>query len=155
MDNGGIKLFVSVILGIVIALFVGVGINAFYPEPPFPEQTVTYTTEEPTEAELEESERAFDAYEQLRQQHSGVVGVISLAIAVLLMGGSMFIARRNMVISQGLLVGGMLLICYGALQTISSGNTMVAFISIGVGLAALVFFILKRFKPSGEPHLAS
>ena len=99
MDNGGIKLFVSVILGIVIALFVGVGINAFYPEPPFPEQTVTYTTEEPTEAELEESERAFDAYEQLRQQHSGVVGVISLASAVLLMGASMFLARRNMVIS--------------------------------------------------------
>ncbi|MEG2886975.1 MAG: hypothetical protein RR853_07600, partial [Aurantimicrobium sp.] len=56
------------------------------------------------------------------------------------------LAKKNDVVSQGLLVGGLLLICYGATQAISSGNMMTAFISIGVGLLALIVFILKRFR---------
>jgi hypothetical protein len=128
MENGGMKLFASVILGIVIALFVGVGINLFYPEPSYPTELMSFTNSEPTEAEAEASNLAYIEFEKERQLHS------------------MFLAKKNEVVSQGLLVGGLLLICYGATQAISSGNMMAAFISIGVGLAALIVFILKRFR---------
>ncbi|MEY2698292.1 MAG: hypothetical protein RL720_248 [Actinomycetota bacterium] len=140
------KLFASVILGIVIALFVGVGINLFYPEPSYPTELMSFTNSEPTEAEAEASNLAYIEFEKERQLHSGIVGVISIVLSVLLMAGSMFLAKKNEVVSQGLLVGGLLLICYGATQAISSGNMMAAFISIGVGLAALIVFILKRFR---------
>jgi hypothetical protein len=146
MENGGMKLFASVILGIVIALFVGVGINLFYPEPSYPTELMSFTNSEPTEAEAEASNLAYIEFEKERQLHSGIVGVISIVLSVLLMAGSMFLAKKNEVVSQGLLVGGLLLICYGATQAISSGNMMAAFISIGVGLAALIVFILKRFR---------
>lgn len=146
MENGGMKLFASVVLGIVIALFVGVGINLFYPEPSYPTELMSFTSGEPTEAEAEASNLIYLEFEQERQLHSGIVGVISIVLSVLLMAGSMFLAKKNDVVSQGLLVGGLLLICYGATQSISSGNMMTAFISIGVGLAALIFFILKRFR---------
>jgi hypothetical protein len=148
MENAGIKLFVSVVLGIVIALFVGVGISVFYPEPTYPTESISFTNSEPTEAEIEASDRAYDEYESKRQIHSGVVGVVSVILAVALMISSMLLSQRNLVISQGMLVGGLLLLCYGAIQAIASGNTVTAFISIGVGLAALVVFILRRFKPT-------
>lgn len=146
MENGGMKLFTSVVLGIVIALFVGVGINLFYPEPSYPTELMTFSNSEPTDAEAEASNLAYMEFEKVRQLHSGIVGVISIALAVLVMAGSMFLAKKYDVVSQGLLVGGLLLICYGATQAISSGNMMTAFISIGIGLAALIFLILKRFR---------
>ena len=145
------KLFASVVLGIVIALFVGVGISLFYPEPSYPSELMTFSNSEPTDAEAEASNLAYMEFERERQLHSGVVGVVAIALSVLLMVGSMFLAKKNDVVSQGLLVGGLLLICYGATQAISSGNMMVAFISIGAGLVVLIVFILKRFRlASGE-----
>ena len=140
------KLFASVVLGIDIALCVGVGINLFYPEPSYPTELMTFSNSEPTDAEAEASNLAYMEFEKVRQLHSGIVGVISIALAVLVMAGSMFLAKKYDVVSQGLLVGGLLLICYGATQAISSGNVMTAFISIGIGLAALIFLILKRFR---------
>jgi hypothetical protein len=150
METGGMRLFASVVLGVIIALFVGVGINAFYPEPTYPAEMMSFTDGEPSEAEVEASNIAYDEFEEKRQRHSGIVGIIATALSVLVMAGSMFLNKRNIVISQGMLAGGLLLICYGAIQAISSGNTMTAFISIGLGLAALILLILRRFRATNS-----
>jgi hypothetical protein len=150
MENAGMRLFASVILGIVIALFVGVGINTFYPEPTYPMDSMAYVGE-PTEEEIEASNEAYEAYETQRQAHSSVVGIVAIIFSVALMLASLVLTKKNTVISQGLLLGGLLLICYGAIQGISSGNTLAAFLSIGVGLAALIILILRRFTPTNSP----
>jgi hypothetical protein len=160
MENQVLKIVYTFFLGIIIALFVGLGIRTFYapPEPPqFP--TTQITKANPTDQELaeqlkqqQEYERAFRAYDKQSSIYNRNVSTISLVASVVLLGLSLLLEKRNRVLANGILLGGLFTLLYSIGRGFASQDTLMTFIAVSVGLAVALFLGYRRFfeKPAAR-----
>jgi len=152
MENKVLKIIFTLFIGVMVALFVGLGIEAFYPSPVYPD---IMWEENMTDEQTAAIQAAEAAYQEAVRARNQIVSIVVTAVAVLIMVGSMFLEKRNLTLTNGLLLGGLFSLIYGSTVGFSAGSAMVTFITVGVGLAAVIVVGVRRFSPSREAREAA
>lgn len=149
-----LKTAYSVFLGILIALFVGFGIQTFYPAPESPNYPETLNligkdgpTEEQKAVEKQWQQRQ-EAWENKIKPYNRNVSIMALGIAVVLVAISLLLAEKKYSFaSDGIMFGGIFTLIYGLGRGFAAQDAKYSFIAVGIGLV-VVFVIgyLRFFK---------
>ena len=136
MTEKSLRVLYSIGLGIIIVLFVGLGIATFYPAP-----------ELSSLVGLDAAARqaAIDAHQSAVHDYNRNVTIAALVSALLILGASIWTESRKPLFAGGFLVGGLLTLIYGLMRGLTSGVTAVAFFSVAVGLFVVVYLGHQRF----------
>ena len=165
MENTVLKIVYTFFLGIILALFVGLGIQTFYPAPEYPTSIEAPVPDkgEPTQADQQkdaefqqQQEAAFREYEEKSEIYNRNVSTIALVAAVAFLGLSLLLEKRNLVLANGVMLGGLFTLLYSFGRGLISGNTAMTFIAVCVGLVVVLFLGYRRFlQPHGAVQPAS
>lgn len=157
-----LKIAYTVFIGVLLAIFVGVGIAAFYPEPEYPETPLllklykppTEPISDPTiSAQLEKEQKTFDEalkiYREKSERYNRNLSIISLIAAILVLIISLTLFRKLLIIADGLLLGGVITLLYSVARVFGSGDDKLRFMIVSVGLGvSLMLGYLKFIEPS-------
>lgn len=156
-DNKTLKIVYTFFLGIILAIFIGVGISTFYPGPEaprFPTELNTYGKEQTTEqiAKQREFDIKNEAYMDKMKPYSRNVSIISLTAAVILLGISLLYEKRIKLIADGVLLGGVFTLMYSLGQSFAAENSKFSFGVVSVGLIIVLYLGYHRFvREHGTP----
>lgn len=167
-----IKIFYTIFLALLVALFVGLGIEAFYPTPKYPEypsvlETVPFEPETTVTAEQRverEKQRVAEekwckeekAYQKKIGAYNRNVSIIALVGAILTLVISLTFLKKILILSDGLLLGGVFTVCYSIIRGFGSDNERFRFAIVTVGLIIALFLgYIKFIKPAGEKEIDS
>jgi hypothetical protein len=142
-----------VFLALIIALFFGLGIEAFYPTPSAPEapaqsqqfDTQGKPTTAPTTQQLEYEKKMRYYEEHTLRSYNRNVSIISLILAVFIMGISLIFALKFVIISDGMLLGGVFTLIYSIMRGLSAQNAQFSFVIVSIGLFITVFLGYWKF----------
>jgi len=157
-----LKLVYTIFIGVLLAIFVGVGIASFYPGPQYPEPPILLKlyklpTEPPTDptisAKLQKEQEVYDevlkTFKEKMEKYNRDVSIISLIAAILILVISLTLFRQLLIIADGLLLGGVITLLYSVARVFGSGDDKLRFLVVSVGLAvALILGYLKFIEPS-------
>lgn len=158
MEDNILKVIYTFFLGLLLALFVGMGISTFYLAPSEPELPTGVYESRPIDSKAVSEEQAladreyesqWREYSEKMQIYNRNVSILSLIISVVLLVVAFVLERRNTILSNGLLLGGVFTLAYGIIRGIMSENTQYRFIAISVALAIVVYLGYRRF---GRQH---
>jgi hypothetical protein len=169
----------SFFLGLMVAAFIGVGVNTFYPSPgdkyAKPRQEMSRRQEALSrkaapgnmtaaeQAQIDSLNAEQDAANEKQQAEikdwARVTSIILVIFATLVLVVSLILSVQLRVISNGLLLGGLFTMIYGTGWAIFSGNSVTRFwvilfaliVSIGLGYAKFV----RGRRPEGTPRPGS
>jgi len=143
-------------MGIILAVFVGVGIAAFYKGPKPPEYPVELQYPEagkigyeatPSAQRLElqkDQDVKFKDFQKQNELYNRNVSIIATVAAIIMLVLSLSLFKQIQVIADGLLLGGVLTLSYAVVRGFSSNDDMFRFLVVSVGLiVALVLGYLK------------
>jgi hypothetical protein len=168
----------SFFLGLMVVAFIGVGVNTFYPQPqdrfqkelqPLNNEINTLYqsgkadgSQTPTQtariAEVQKQIDAINAKQQTEMENWGRnTSIILVLFATLVMGISLIRSEQLRVVSNGLLLGGLFTMIYGAGWTIASGTSYLRFFVVLFALVVAIALGYAKFvwlRPAGAPALA-
>jgi len=143
-----LKIVYAVLLGLILACFIGLGIEAFYPTENFPEcnntTAVTDSTAKVQTAEQKKCEEDTKAYQARVSVQNRNVSIAATLASILFMAVSLVIFTEKEVFSNGFLLGAMFTLIYSVIRGMMSDDAKFRFIVISVGL--LVILILGYIK---------
>lgn len=151
MDSKVLRLIFTLFVGAILALFIGFGIHTFAPPPAAPDLGGIELKQNPTDAEVAAMNAAQKAYEVQYERYSRQVSLVSMGAAVLLLGGSLLLERRNPVMANAILLGGLFMLVYGVGRGFASRDTTALFVSLGVALGIVLVLGFRRFRPRPAP----
>jgi len=151
-----IKLMYSIFLGLIIVMFVGVGVSTFYssPEAPEYEEDVTYVLDEETEEFTEtdeakqlrqENDAKWEVFRGEEEDYNRNVAIITMAFALLLLYVGLSKADEFAGISEGVLLGGVFTLFYSLIRGLMTEDDIVRFSVITVGLVVALWVGNKKF----------
>ena len=154
------KVIYSFFLGIMLSLFVGLGIGTFYAEPVAPAAPeFGYVGKEGLSQEQQAQQTAFEKSRQYYDKHqlnpyNRNVSIIALAAAVVFVAIGLLIGRGYDVLSNGALLGGVFTLIYSLGRAIAANNSAYGFVAVSIGLAVVLFLGYLRFirQPSTVSH---
>lgn len=154
------RLVYTVFLALLVALFWGMGIAAFYPSPKAPEtpaiveQSYKSPGESLSVAEKEAQlvfEKEQKNYNEKIKVYSRNVSMVALGLAVLTLVVSLVVSGRIPILSDGLLLGSVFTLAYAIIRGFVSEDARFRFVVVTVGLLITVFIgYLKFIKGSKE-----
>jgi len=150
-----IKSIYTLFLALLIALFVGLGIDSFYqgpirPEYPvelnFAKQNLEPTVEQQNiEKEYYEKQKEYDALSKIYNRNVSII--IIIASVIILIVSLTFMAKIKM-IADGILLGGVFITAYAIIRGFMSDSSSFRFLVVTIGLIiALVLGYIKFIKP--------
>lgn len=131
--NGALPLIFAFFLGLVVTGFVGIGVATFYPEPDW---------------SLHYDEGAAAAWRL-------GTGIILLVCATLLLAVSLALPATQVVISNGVLLGGVFTMIYAVGVTVSSQQSIWRFVVVAVALAVTVGIGYLKFARRPVPPVVA
>jgi hypothetical protein len=143
-------------VGVLIAFFVGFGIQAFYPAPELPEERFGLAEAPPEEdpegmekvREKEEKELTFRAYQEEVVEYNRIASLIAIGIAVLILGAVLLLRRIGIpAIRDGVALGGVLTLFYGLVLALQAEGDVFRFLMVGVVLVVVLVAAYLRFRP--------
>jgi hypothetical protein len=132
VENKALRIVFPVFLGVLLALLIGFGLQAVYPQPESPSPGY--------EAPYETYIASLQAYERV------AAAILSGLAAVLLVAGSLLPARAS-ALADGLLLGGAFTLIYAAARGSGAGPGLAAapaFGAVGAGLVLALLALLLR-----------
>jgi len=154
-----IKPIYTIFLALLIALFVGLGIDAFYPGPTAPKyplildaakQGCEETIEQKTARE--EFIKAEDRYMEESKPYNRNVSIISLIAAIIILVLSLTLLGKIKMIADGMLLGGVFVTLYSIMRGLMSENSQFRFLVVTIGLIiAFALGYIKFIRPK-ENH---
>lgn len=149
-DNKILRGVYTLFLGLILALFVGLGTSTFYQAPKMPEYPeVDYSYDGKMSAEQEKAQRDFDKkysqYDKDNKEYSRNVSVITLAASILMLIIALAIEKKNAVISNGVLLGGLFTLVYSVGRGLMSQDSKYTFIAVTVGVLVALFLGMRHF----------
>jgi len=150
-----IKFIYTLFLALMVALFVGLGISAFYPGPtvpdyPFELEAAKPDCEESAEitATRENFAQAQKTYQELSKPYDRNVSIISLIAAIVILVLSLTLLTKIKMIADGILLGGVFATAYSIIRGLMSENTQFRFVIVAIGLViALTLGYIKFIQP--------
>lgn len=153
-----LKFIYTIFIGLLFATLVGVGIAAFYPQPKAPDypSSLQYYPEKPgTEqearrlAEQKRYDQSYKAFESRNKTYNRDVSIISLVIAVVALLVSLTLFNKLLMISDGILLGGLLTLLYSIIRGFETDDNIFRFVVVAVGfISAIVVGYIKFTKPA-------
>lgn len=150
-----LKLIYTLFLALLVALFVGLGIDAFYPGPQAPDYPVSKELEKPG-CEISEQQRAeqikyeqdMRGFNEKSKPYNRNVSIISLISAILILVASLTLLSKIKMIADGILLGGVFTTAYGIIRGLMSEDSRFRFLIVTVGLiVSLVLGYIKFIRP--------
>lgn len=144
-----------VFIGILLSLFIGVGIAAFYPSPKMPD-----SFPEPrmiSDKELSASESAALMIEEKRnteiwkqhqiknEEYNKNVSIIALIASLLVLVISLVFAKYMALLADGLLLGSVFTLIYAIIRSFGTEDFKFMFVVVSVGLAVALFLGYIKF----------
>jgi len=147
-----IKIVYAVLLGVILAFFIGLGIEAFYPTEKYPETPVEIQYGKADGGNLSADQRKvqedFDLkvkdYQNRNKNHARNVSLIAIAGSIICMALSLAVLNKKDVFADGFLIGSLLTLIYGIMRGFESDDSKFRFIVVAIGLASAL--ILGYFK---------
>ena len=127
--TGALQIIFAFFLGLVVVAFVGIGVNTFYPSPEWDGQGTSYA------------------------QWQLWTGIILLVIATVLLAVSLALPDHQVVISNGVLLGGVGTMLYAVGITVSTDYSIWRFVVVSIALAVTVgigYLKFSRRRTSGQ-----
>lgn len=165
-QRAALQTIFSFFLGIMVAAFIGVAVNTFYPQPDqrfedemqdlYRQQELSYRAapdgkltpeQEAEQRKLDEQVRELqDQQEALMEVWARNTSIVLILFATLVMGVSLIRSEQLRVISNGLLLGGLFTMVYGTGWVIASGQSVSRFfvmvfalvVTLGLGYVKFV-----------------
>lgn len=141
----------TLFLGLILALFIGLGISTFYEGPKQPEYPIVSSTsgkeatDEQKQAE-KDYEVAYRAYEKEYQPYSRNVSIVALISALILLVAGFLFEKRNPVIGGGVVLGGLFTMVYSIIRGFVSTDTKYTFVVVTVGVAIALYLGYRSFS---------
>lgn len=153
-----LKLLYIFAIGLLFAAVVGLGVQAFYPQPEYPKYPVELEYKEGSQdltAEQIQIRKDYDAtQEAFQDKMSGYnrnVSLILIGIALLVLAISIIWIGTIDVIGDGLTLGGVFTLLYGLGRALAGGDEKIRFLAVAFGLVVLVFLAYwKYIKPEQQ-----
>ena len=151
-----LKFVYSFFLGLLLVVFVGMGVASFYQPPQPPEYPKTLeTVKAGPDGYTEEQQRADDAYQQASKNYTTQsedynrnVAMIVLAAAVILVVLGLTLHAKTDVIADGILLGGVFTLLYSIGRSFAGQDPKYSFTVVSMGLiVTFVVGYLKFIKP--------
>jgi uncharacterized protein HemX len=165
----------SFFLGLMVLAFIGVGVNTFYPSPATQQEKAQQNIDRQIETiNVATQNKSLDATQQaqikkLQDERNSLQDVIEsdmktwarntsiilVIFATLVMGVSLLLSAQLLVLSNGLLLGGLFTMLYGTGWVIFSGNSTARFVVIAFALVvAIALGYLKFVRGRAEKAAA-
>lgn len=142
-------------VGVLIAFFVGFGIQAFYPAPEPPGERFVPTEsspEDPEGKEKKKEELAFRAYQEEVSEYNRIASLLAVGIAVLILSAVLLLRRiRIPAIRDGVALGGVLTLFYGLVLALQAEGDVFKFLMVALVLLVVLVAGYLRFRPEGRP----
>ncbi|MFH0987432.1 MAG: hypothetical protein V1841_00865 [Patescibacteria group bacterium] len=155
--SSGLKLIYTFFLGILVVIFVALGIAAFYTVPTAPEgirneQKPLIGGETPAQLKAqEELDKKLAEYEKDMSIYTRNVFIIALTAAIIILVISLTTVRNIDVIADGLLLGGTLTLFYSIGMGARTPDNKFRFLAVSVGLlVTLAVGYIKFIKGQEE-----
>jgi len=153
-----LKLIYTLFLGLLVALFVGLGIDAFYSGPKAPDYPSELSVAKPDcenyeqtktlQADYDQRQKAFNEESKAYNRN---VAIISLAAAIIVLIASFALLAKIQMIADGILLGGVFTTAYSMIRGLMSDDSRFRFLIVTVGLIiALALGYLKFIRPKEE-----
>lgn len=150
-----LKVVYAFFVGILLSIFVGIGISTFYPAPTPPESPAIYQRSDikADDPEFKRQEAEFTAAQKQYNQDSSTynrnVSIISLIAAVVFLSGGLLLASRIHILSDGLVLGGVFTLVYSLGRGFMTDENTYRFVVVTIGLlVVLALGYLKFIKPT-------
>lgn len=144
-----LKYLYTAFLGIALALFIGLGIAAFYTEPTYPNNSYPVCSEKMTASENQAANDKYqkiqDEYMSKEQAYSKVVSSICLVYALILLIVGMVYVHKLAEIADGIVLGGIFSILYGLGRGIGSADPKFIFGLVTVVLVVACYLGYAKF----------
>jgi hypothetical protein len=146
-------------LGLLLTLFVGVGIAAFYHGPKLPDPippVVTDATGQQKESpeQIRQNDRAQNDYSKASKEYNRNVSLIALAGAVLFVTLGLTLLKKLTIINDSLLLGGIFTLVYSIVRGFGAGDDAFRFILVTTSLVIAVtlgyFKLIKPQQPASK-----
>ncbi len=144
----------TIAIAIIFALFVGYGIQTFYPGPEYEnycEEKVMpepRTIEEATELEktelYQEQQECRDNFENATKSYDRIVFIIAVIVGLIAITVGVLLKLES--VSAGLMAGGVLTIIYGAIRYWYNMPDYLRFSLLGIVLIGLIWLGYKKLK---------
>ena len=139
-----------------MAVFVGVGIAAFYPEPKYPEPPVAVKYCSPdidkatgmsaeSKAEIEKYDKEEKDFQIKSKKYNRDVSIIALIASILIVIASLTFFKKILLIADGLLFGGVLALLYSVIRGFGTDDNIFRFIVVSIGLSVSLFLGYVKF----------
>ena len=173
VQQGVLQALYALFLGGIITAFLVVGLNTFYPAPEVNEEELAALDEreldlldgppDEAECELTDAERAqlraldvqrealWEERDEAQRSWSRTAGVLLIGLATLLLALSLIRWDRAIVLSNGLLLGGLFTMVGGIGLTIAGGEGIDRFLVLTLALGITVGLGYLRFARRAEP----
>lgn len=153
-DNKILRIIYSIFVGVLLAIFVGVGINTFYPGPQQQSHLTIYVEKSSEEqvTQQQEYDRQDQEYTEKAKAYNRNVSIITLSVAVLLLVISLIYEKKIKVIADGVMLGGLFTLIYSIIRGFVSTDNRSVFIVVTVGLVAVLYIGYHRFVRSTKRH---
>jgi hypothetical protein len=150
-----LKLIYTLFLALLIALFVGLGIDAFYPGPKEPIYPVELEMTKPGCEEDAKLAATRDSYGQEQRDfsekmkvYSRNVSIIAIVAAIIILVASLTLFSKIKMMADGILLGGVFTTVYSIIRCLMSEDSRFRFLIVTVGLLiALVLGYIKFIRP--------
>ncbi len=152
-----LKAIYTIFIGILIAIFVGLGISTFYEKPVSPEYPTRLKYQPlPQEnmpasaaADQQKEQAAYDiqwkAYEKSMEIYNRNASIIALTSAIIILVISLTLVHNLLLISDGLLLGGVFTLLYSLFRSFQTNDSKFEFIVVSIGLAIALMLGYKKF----------
>lgn len=150
--NGVLRAFYTVFLAILIALFFGLGVAAFYEAPKRPTPTMAIEKEETVEnkGEILEYEANQREYEKSSQSYNRNVSMITLGLALVSVVAGLLLTNKILLLSDGLMLGGVITLVYSIIRGMQTEDAKFRFIVATIGLLITVVLGYVKFIKNKE-----
>lgn len=161
-QSKALQFIYTLFIGILVATFVGLGIDAFYerPQPPEYPRELSYPQkmEDPNKPfiETEEGRRIQQEFEQRQKEYDTQfknynqnVSIIALVLSVVILIVSLTLMKNLQLLSDSLLLGGLLTLLYSVIRGFMTDSSKFRFSVVAAGLvAALLVGYVKFVRPA-------
>ncbi len=144
----------TIAIAIIFVLFIGYGIQTFYPAPEYEDYCeeraipVARTIEEAEDLEqtelFEKQKQCRDDFENARQSYDRIVFIITAIIGIITIAVGVILKLES--VSAGLMAGGVLTIVYGAIRYWYNMPDYIRFSLLGLVLVGLIWLGYKKLK---------
>ncbi len=150
-----IKFIYTIFLALLIAFFVGLGIDTFYPGPKTPQYPIELDQVKPGCEETIEQQTLRKEFNQTQNQfleeskpYNRNVSIISLVASIIILVSSLTLLSKIRMIADGILLGGVFTTIYGIIRGLMSEISYFRFLIVAIGLIiALVLGYIKFIRP--------